>query len=73
MKQIQIALHKQLKKVEKLIVKREEIYFKRSENWQNSDNGAVYESDTIELDSVKDNLKGAISSLEEMTNFKIKD
>jgi hypothetical protein len=72
MKQIQITLHKQLKKVEKLIVKREKIYFKRSENWQNSDNGAVYESDTIELDSVKDNLKEAISSLQEMTNFKIK-
>jgi len=73
MKQIQIALYKELKKVQKLIVKREEIYFKRSENWQNSDNGAVYESDTIELDSVKDNLKDAISSLQEMTNFQIKD
>ena len=69
MKTILKSLKKQQEKVEKLIEKRESIYNRRSANWQESDNGAVYESDTIELDSVKDNLEDAIKSLQEMTGY----
>lgn len=72
LKRIQIAVHKQLKKIETVIEKREETYLKRSDKWQDSDNGELYESDTTELDSVEDYLKDAVNILQEITNFKIK-
>ena len=69
MKTILISLKKNYEKVKKLIEKREDIYERRSEKWRESESGAVYESDTIELDCVKDNLEEAIKSLQEMTGF----
>lgn len=62
------TLSKLQKKIEKLIVKREENYSKRTKNWQNSDVGAVYKSDTKTLYQVKDDLKNAILSLEKIKN-----
>lgn len=69
MKQILKSLKTQFKKCEKIIEHREDVYERRTEKWQESDNGAVYQSDTIELDSVKDNLEEAIKSLQEMTGI----
>ena len=36
-----------------------------------SDNGAVYESDTNDLDTIKDNIKSSIELLEQITYVKL--
>ena len=71
MLKLQKALFKQLKTIEKTIEKRENIYSKRCEKWQMSDNGAIYESDTNDLDTIKDNIKSSIELLEQITYVKL--
>ena len=66
MKQILTSLNKNLVKVTKLVDKRYDIYNRRTEKWKESKTGIVYESDTIELDCVKDNIEEAVKSLEEL-------
>jgi len=71
MLKIQKSLYKQLKIVEKLLKKRQELYNNRSEKWQMSDNGAVYESDNNDLETIKDNIKSSIELLEQITHVKL--
>lgn len=71
MLKIQKNLDKQLKIVEMLLKKRQDIYNNRSERWQMSDSGAVYESDNNDLETIKDNIKSSIELLEQITYVKL--
>jgi len=71
MLKIQKSLNKQLIIVEVLLKKRQDIYNNRSEKWQMSDGGAVYESDNNDLEIIKDNIKSSIELLEQITHVKL--
>lgn len=51
----------------KLLLKREAIYNKRSEKWQESEKGNLYLSDNVELDLIVDNLKYIVKTMEEIS------
>ena len=68
---IQKSLTKQKLFIKEVINKRESIYSKRSEKWQLSDNGGIYESDTLDLEIILDNIELSIELLEEITHIRV--
>ena len=64
MKSVLKQLNKQLERVERNIEKKEDVFWNRSDTWQESDNGVDFMDKISELEEVRDNLQMSIESLE---------
>lgn len=68
MKRILVQLKKQRENLVKKSEKRDEYFMKRSDQWQDSGVGAIYENKTGQLSEVIEHLDGSISELETFLN-----
>lgn len=68
MKKILEDLNKQFEKLAAEVEKREEIYESRSEKWQESQNGEIYQEKTAELEEIECDLQAAIEALQDWIN-----
>ena len=64
MKAVLKQLNKQIDRVERNIEKKEDVFWNRSDDWQESDNGVDFMDKISELEEVRDNLQMSIESLE---------
>lgn len=58
-------LNQELEKIRIAVEKREEQFESRSEKWQESENGEIFQERTAELEQIECDLEAAIEALEE--------
>jgi len=61
-------LEKQLEKIEEKIDKREDTFWDRSDNWQESDKGVDFECQTNDLENIRDEIAALIDSAEDFVS-----